>query len=337
MRRYHAVMAVRISVALCTYNGQAYLPEQLQSLSKQSRAPDEMVIRDDRSTDRTVAILRGFAESAPFPVSIVINETTLGPAKNFEATIAACTGDVIALCDQDDVWAPDKLAAIDRAFTDSPRLGAFFSDAEICDASGDDLGYRLWSSVGLTGRLLRQFLDGGAFDVILRQNVVTGATLAFASRYRSLTLPIDSLWMHDGWIALLIAACAPVVAYPQPLIRYRQHATQSIGAARRSLLQQYQNARAMDRMVFAQQVRMFQAVSDRLEDFSRSDAGRTMTGSCPQDSHLQRLSEKIRHSQARSAIRLGQASRWSSVAELLSLRYRRFSLGWKSFSQDLFL
>jgi glycosyltransferase involved in cell wall biosynthesis len=310
----------------------------LASLAAQTRRPDELVVEDDGSTDDTIALLRNFSTTAGFPVRIGENPHTAGPAKNFERAISRCSGDVIALCDQDDIWHPDKLALIADGFDKNPRAVAFFSDAEVCDMQCDPLGYRLWKSVGLTRRMQRRLNRGKAFDVILRQNVVTGATMAFASRYRLLVLPIDPRWMHDGWIALLISVFAPVIADSRPLIRYRQHPRQSVGAARRSLYQQYLNARKMDRTVFAEQAEMYQSVIRRLEQV-RDDAA--LSASMPAGvsaQHLQRLAEKVRHYQTRSSIRLREQSRvLPSLTELLMLRYQRFSLGWKSFAQDLFL
>src|SRR5215207_2518174 len=100
---------VRISIALCTYNGEQYLQQQLDSFVAQSRPPDELVVCDDRSTDRTVPIVEDFAKRAPFRVELVINETNLGSTRNFEKAIGLCTGDIIFLADQDDVWLPEKL------------------------------------------------------------------------------------------------------------------------------------------------------------------------------------------------------------------------------------
>ena len=73
-----------ISVALCTYNGEKYLPEQLESILQQSMPVNELVVCDDRSSDSTLKILQEFAEKAPFPLRIFQNETNLGSTKNFE-------------------------------------------------------------------------------------------------------------------------------------------------------------------------------------------------------------------------------------------------------------
>src|SRR5580658_10032044 len=99
-----------ISVAMCTFNGAAFLPEQLRSIASQTLRPAEIVIFDDGSMDRTVEILEQFSHGARgFDVRVVVNPVRVGPAANFGQAIGACRGDVIALSDQDDVWLPDKL------------------------------------------------------------------------------------------------------------------------------------------------------------------------------------------------------------------------------------
>jgi glycosyltransferase involved in cell wall biosynthesis len=335
-----APSALRLSVVLCTYNGSMFLPGQLASLLSQSRLPDELVAFDDGSSDGTVAQLRSFAQRAPFPVSIRVNPARLGPAQNFGHAIAAATGDIIVLCDQDDLWLRHRLAAAEQAFLANPHLGFTFADADMCDAAGHALGYRLWQSLPFPRSARRRLehpaaspdsaASPAAFDTILRQNIVTGATLAFAARFRPLVLPIDPQWMHDGWIALLIAAVAPVAAIDQPLIRYRQHARQTVGARRRSLYQQYLAARQMDRDVFLNHAKMYQAALDRLTNGAPASVAVAVA--------RQHLEEKVQHYRRRSAMRRRECPRLvPSLIELLTLRYRRFSLGWKSFAQDLFL
>ena len=322
--------SLRISIALCTFNGAAYLSNQLRSILDQTRKPDEVVIFDDNSTDDTVPIIRRFAVAAGLSVSVSMNPRTIGPAENFALAIAACSGDVIALCDQDDIWLPRKLELIEAEFVKNPNLGVVFTDAEICDENAEPLGYRLWKSIGLTPSYQTQLLRGKAFEVILRQNVVTGATMAFSSRFKSLLLPIGSGWMHDGWIALLVSAIAPVAIINKPLIQYRQHPQQSVGALRRTLYQQFLNARKMDRQVFQDHADMYQSAYDHL---------RALAGHIPlRPEVLPMLEEKIQHYRTRSAIRTRRTNRIvASIKELLTLRYQRYSMGWKSFAQDVFL
>jgi glycosyltransferase involved in cell wall biosynthesis len=315
---------------MCTCNGEKHLPEQLQSILEQTRQPDEVIVFDDASVDGSAEIVRQFAVSVPFPVLLTVNPQNIGSTANFQRAINACGGDIIALCDQDDIWMSEKLRLIEAEFERDRDLGFVFTDADICDEAGTPLGYTLWESVRFTPGLQRKLDDGHAFDVLLRNNIVTGATMAFASRFKSLILPIDLLWFHDGWSALLISAFAPARTIRQSLIRYRQHSAQSVGALQRTLYEQYLAAKKMDRHIFADHARMYEAAKTRLESWREQPM---------RDGDLLiKLEEKIRHFRIRSDIRLRKRSRLApSIVELLTLRYQRYSLGWKSFAQDLFL
>lgn len=118
--------ALTVSLALCTYNGEKFLLEQLQSFLAQTRQPNELVVCDDVSSDRTLEILNEFAQCAPFPVRIFVSDMTLRSTKNFEKAIGLCEGDIIFLSDQDDVWFPDKLARMLTIFEEDAGVGAVF-------------------------------------------------------------------------------------------------------------------------------------------------------------------------------------------------------------------
>jgi hypothetical protein len=226
-------MTLTFSVALCTYNGGAYLPDQLASLAAQSRLPDELVVRDDASGDDTPAVVQAFAARAPFPVRFERNAVRLGSTRNFDGAIAACTGDLIALSDQDDVWRPDKLSALERRFHESPGVGLVFSDADLVDAALNPIGARLWTGIGFDSRRRRFWRARGALTALVPGRIVTGATMAFRSTFRALVLPTPegiAPMIHDGWISLAIAAVAGVAFIEEPLVAYRQHGTQQIGA-----------------------------------------------------------------------------------------------------------
>src|SRR5260221_5871118 len=123
----------RISVAMCSYNSTAWLDEQLASILRQSRLPDELVVCDDGSKDETVAKLKAFARSAPFPVRVFVNEINLGFTRNFEKAISLCEGDVIALSDHDDISEDFRLARTEDVFTSRPAIGLAFCDAQVVD------------------------------------------------------------------------------------------------------------------------------------------------------------------------------------------------------------
>ena len=108
-----------LSVALASYNGERYIGQQLDSIARQTRLPDELVICDDASTDSTADIVREFARRAPFAVRFLQHQR-MGSTRNFELAIAECRGDIIFLCDQDDVWYPNKIKTIEAVFIDRP-------------------------------------------------------------------------------------------------------------------------------------------------------------------------------------------------------------------------
>jgi hypothetical protein len=220
----------KISIALCTYNGARFLSEQLNSFLAQTRLPDELVVCDDQSQDETLQIIEAFAARAPFLVRWYANERNLGSTQNFERAIRQCDGDIIALSDQDDVWLPHKLEFTERIFLSDSAIGLVFSDAEIVRENLQPVGRRLWSYTfpSAARRLVQR---GRALEVLMKYNVVTGATMAFRSHYRSICLPIPALsnLIHDGWIALIIAGHSKIGMIPKPLLKYRQHPGQQLG------------------------------------------------------------------------------------------------------------
>jgi glycosyltransferase involved in cell wall biosynthesis len=218
----------KISVALCTYNGERFLSRQLASMQQQTRLPDELVICDDCSTDSTKEILNEFAASAGFPVKIMSNEVNLGFVANFERAIRLSQGDLIALSDQDDIWDPMRLQRSEQEFLTHPEVGLVFSDADIIDDQDQLTGTRLWQNFGFAGER-KQRLLAGDYTVLAKNRFVTGATVMFRSRLRQNCLPIGSGWLHDEWIAATAAAVADLMPIESPLIRYRQHPAQQVG------------------------------------------------------------------------------------------------------------
>jgi len=219
-----------ISVALCTYNGEKYLPDQLESIRGQTRLPDEVILSDDGSQDRTRVILQDFKRAAPFPVIVHQQAHNLGSTHNFADAIQHCSGDIIVLADQDDVWYPDKLATIAAVFESEPDVGLVFSNADVMDCNLQPLGYTLWQSVRFSSTQQAQMGQGGALTVLLKHPVITGATMAFRKQFRTLFQPIPSSWIHDEWIGLHLALVTRLYPIQRPLMRYRRHATNQVGA-----------------------------------------------------------------------------------------------------------
>jgi len=322
---------LRVSVAMCTYNGSRFLPEQLGSIAAQTRLPDELVVCDDGSSDATPQIIEDFASSVAFPVRFFRNSRNLGSTKNFEQAIGLCTGDLIALCDQDDIWLPEKLARQAEMLERDPALGGVFSDAELVDDKSRLIGKRLWQVGFFTAGRQKSFSVGSGASVLLNRNVVAGATLMVRAALRAQWLPIPQPWHHDGWIAWMLLLYSKLEFDQNQLIRYRLHENQQTGtplllSLRLTLDKRLANgkreepskylARAREleilhQLVVTRQDPKSQAVLPALRQAIRffSDCG------TPYENYLLRISRILRKTR----------------------NYQRYENGWKSLTRDLVL
>jgi glycosyltransferase involved in cell wall biosynthesis len=220
---------MNISVAMCTYNGSRFMAEQLESIGQQTKRPFELIICDDGSTDSTPEIVRSFGDGAPFPVRFICNEAKLGSTRNFEQAILRCSGDAIALCDQDDVWQKNKLERVAQVLQSEPDVGGVFSDALLIDENSRSMPGTLWQHLQVTPRVRADLNSKSGAFLLLERSAVTGATFVFRSHFVPLVTPIPSEWVHDAWMALLIATQARLRPVPEPLMGYRLHAAQQVG------------------------------------------------------------------------------------------------------------
>jgi glycosyltransferase involved in cell wall biosynthesis len=329
-------MSKSLSVAMCTYNGAAYLRQQLDSIAAQTRPPDELVLCDDRSTDETVRIVEEFAAAAPFPVRLYVNERNLGVAHNFEKAVGLCEGELIALADQDDVWLPFKLARIAAEFELHPRVGLVFSDAELVDERLRPLGTTLWKTRRFDLRSQRLVRAGRALDVILPCWTVAGTTMAFRSKYRDLILDIpDNIKLiHDGWIALVIAAVAEVACLDEPLIKYRQHSEQLVGALKFVPTDPVSETKSGRFIATLYRTNNYVSLIERGLRLRQRLAERCGSFGC--DADLEKLDDRLAHLQARADVSSYTFHRLHHVLrELFSGRYHRYSNGVYSALRDV--
>jgi len=201
---------MKLSIAMASYNGITYLPQQLDSLLVQTVPPDELIVCDDCSEDGTYEILRKFQENAPFPVVISRNKSRIGYAKNFEKVISQCSGDIIFLCDQDDVWFPNKVEKIVSAFDSDENALVVVHDAGIVD---DDMKN---NGITVAGQLLSIGLSS--------EYLLLGCCIAFHSKLMPLIIPVPyPIHGHDGWINTLGNVLQCRVFVPEVLQFYRRH------------------------------------------------------------------------------------------------------------------
>ena len=227
---------VKISAVVCTYNGERFLAEQLQSILDQTHPHDEIIISYDGSIDSTLDVVAEFSSrhsGAKKPQwTVQSRKKPLGVAGNFASALTKAQGEFIALADQDDVWEPNRLERGLAGFRDGVLLA--HSDATLIDGVGQPTGF-LMSALRLTGGERRSLLSGKALEAFLRRNLVTGATTMIRTSLLQQALPIPEGWVHDEWLALVAAVQGGVVFSEESLIRYRQHGGNEIGAAKTNL------------------------------------------------------------------------------------------------------
>lgn len=208
-----------ISIALATYNGAEFLEAQLQSIYAQTYKNIEVVACDDNSTDDTQKILEVFAKS--HGLKYFINDKNIGCVKNFEKALSLCRGEYIALADQDDIWEKEKIEVLYENIGDALLI---HSDAKLIDQNNNILAesYYLKSNKKLRKDLVEYFFD----------NDVTGCTALFNKKLLEFALPFpESVAIHDWWLAICASKYGQIKYINKPLIAYRQHQYNQIGAA----------------------------------------------------------------------------------------------------------
>jgi glycosyltransferase involved in cell wall biosynthesis len=200
-----------VSVALCTYNGAAYLAEKLDTLVNQSYKNLEIIVVDDCSTDDTYSILKDYASRYP-QFKIYQNETNLGFVKNFERAATLCTGELIALCDQDDSWHPQKIEKQVNALKDNIFI---YHDSEFIKEDGTPMNKKVSDMMNL--------YRGGQPEVFLFFNCVSGHSILMKRELLAEALPLKETYFHDWWLAYVATNMGSIDFIPECLVKYRQH------------------------------------------------------------------------------------------------------------------
>ncbi len=207
------------SIALCTYNGEKYIRQQLESIIGQTLPPDEIVICDDCSKDRTAQVVRETLQGWAGNWRLVCNEKNLGFKKNFEKAISLCRGEIIYLSDQDDVWDPHKIEIMDAVFRDHPEAVTVWHDAELVDASLQLLYPSFWKD---TLQFDEQKFLRGDYSHVMGENAMQGSACAFRREVFEQAAPFPIEAIHDEWLLLISLLLGKVIPIPQVLMKYRQ-------------------------------------------------------------------------------------------------------------------
>ncbi len=203
-----------VSIVMCTYNGEAYLQQQLASIAAQTYAAHEFVIVDDASTDSTWSLLCTWKE-AYNNTRLYRNEENIGFNKNFEKAISLATGEYISIADQDDVWLPSKTQLLVAALLSDPEN--MLSHCRSASMRNDRVSYR-------AKRLHRHF-EGNETRSLVFFNHINGHGMMFRRVLLSHIIPVPGRMFYDWWIAVIATSLGKIVSVDEPLVHHRLHET----------------------------------------------------------------------------------------------------------------
>lgn len=213
-----------VSVALAAYNGEKYIREQLSSILPQLSGDDEIVVSLDPSTDGTKEAILSLNDSR---IKTVDGEGK-GLIKNFENAIKNCKNDLIFLCDQDDIWLPDKVERVKREFENSPNLLLVMHNARVTDGELNTLNESFFEVRGTKTGILKNLI----------KNSYMGCCMALRKEALPYILPFpDKLPMHDQWIGLVCEKHGMVKLINEPLILWRRHGDNASKTSHEGIMQ----------------------------------------------------------------------------------------------------
>jgi glycosyltransferase involved in cell wall biosynthesis len=332
---------MKISIALATFNGAVYLAEQLDSIKRQSLQPTELIVSDDASTDDTVEIARAFARDAGFKVIVDAHEKLPGYNENFVRAIGQCTGDIVVLCDQDDVWADNKLAAAVAEFRDETVM-AVSHRIQVVDERLQPTSLVL-PQEALYGTFAVADLDPwfapGGMHMLFRREPIAPWLL----EKPPLSKWCDAPAPFDEWIFFLAGLVGKRVLMPDILGVWRRHSTSTTGSPEAtkkawSRAFQWQLAASTGAAEYAYAARV---ADSRAEVAERVARGRARAPSADDGVALyRRLSQTLRRRSQLHEHRSSRAKRLLILTDMVRrLDYRRRDsggLGARSFVKDSF-
>jgi glycosyltransferase involved in cell wall biosynthesis len=226
---------MKISVAFIVYNGARYIRRQLDSILAQTHKVDEIIICDDASSDNSKEILEEYKNKHPNLFFIHYYNQNIGPTKNVEKAIQACTGELILLSDQDDYWEANKVDTVVKWFEQNPTMNGVFTNGTLMNSKDElDKKYALWDIMSFPYKTIvskTELNSNLKLYINTVENAVTGATLAIRNNLPFLKqpFPIIKNLVHDRWLAINLAENNSLGILEEKLIRYRIHSKQAIG------------------------------------------------------------------------------------------------------------
>ena len=233
----------RIAILMATYNGAVYLRAQLDSLMSQTRRDWTLYVQDDFSTDSTLDIIKEYQQRYD-NIRMLEHASQLGPMKNFMSMLEQVEADYYLFCDQDDVWIADK---VERSMQEMEACEAqnpgkptvVFTDLRVVDSSLQEISSSFWEYMKINPEKLSTFARLGA------RRLATGCTMCFNRLAKSVSLPVSAnAYMHDAWVVLSVSKQGGIIkGISIPMVLYRQHASNVLGAVGSGLMKKFTDLR----------------------------------------------------------------------------------------------
>lgn len=223
---------MKVSIALCTFNGEKFIEEQLHTLINQTHLPDEIVISDDGSIDNTVQIIQKIENKTTIPF-VYFKHEKLGVFKNFSQTISQCSGDIIFPCDQDDIWKLDKIEKHLNVHHKDEKIKLVYSNADVVNNTQDHYLYPLWDVKSICNQ---KHPYASLSNLVYKGKSIAGCCMSFKKDFYDTILPIPDDVYHDDWIASCASILGQIQGISESLIYYRQHGNNVVGTVRGSKL-----------------------------------------------------------------------------------------------------
>lgn len=228
---------MQVDILLSTYNSEIYLPDLIQSIFSQTYTDWRIIIRDDRSKDRTIEIINDLIAKHPGRIVLLENHKgNIGPKKSFEFLLEFSDSEYFMFCDHDDIWLPskieitlNKMKEVETIHKDKPVL--ICTDLVVVDSNLNEVNPSFWKYSGIS--------PDNIFNIysLAINNPVVGCTVMINRMAKEISLPFsDKAIMHDWWIALKVISAGFTDYVNQSTILYRQHESNAIGSSKISFV-----------------------------------------------------------------------------------------------------
>ena len=220
-----------IAILMATYNGEKYLSEQIDSILAQTCLDWHLYFHDDGSKDNTVAIIKDYIRRYPQKMTLLDYPSQGGACRNFLSMLERIEAPYYMFCDQDDVWLTDKIDLSIKTMQNNEKTAPntpiiVFSDLIVTDSSLNTIAFSFHKYAGIYPQYIQSFNDLAATVLTPGCSMLINACSKYCIKY-----PATKATMHDAWIVACVASkCGKIVYIARPLLLYRQHSQNTLGA-----------------------------------------------------------------------------------------------------------